>query len=295
MRMTRATWRASVMLFLLLMGGATRGQEVEVRHNFNDFYEQSLRGQQEAKPLPYVRQSDVIWKTWVWRTIDLRELFNQFIYFPVEATGAQGRKNLAFTLWDAIVANEIEVYEDDDLLIPKECEEVVAFFTRSDTLTLEVINDEDEESYEYRTVFVPREFTSDDILRYRLREAWFIDKQANRQEVRITGLAPVQELFKDRDGEREYRGSATLFWIPMLSPNVRRMLARHEAYFEPNLANLPSWEDIFNSRIFSSYITRKSNTKNRSIDSYLTGTDAIMEASRIENELLNISMDMWEY
>lgn len=283
------------MLFVVLFSTASRAQEVEVRHNFNDFYEQTLRQQQEAMPLPYVRQNDVVWKSWIWRIIDMRELFNQFFYFPLEAKGAQGRKNLAYTIWDAIVANEIEVFDDDDFLIPKDCSDVVAYFTRADTLTLEVINDEDEESYEYRTVFVPREFLSDDIFRYRLKEAWFIDKQHDRQMVRITGLAPIQEQYKDRDGEREYRGSATLFWIPMQSANVRRLLVRHEAYFEPNLANLPSWEVIFNTRMFSSYITRKSNTKNRAIDSYLTGTDAIMEADRIENELLNISLDMWEY
>ncbi|MDY5968614.1 MAG: gliding motility protein GldN [Bacteroidales bacterium] len=286
---------ASCLLAAAFSCTAALAQEVEAKHNFNDFYEQTLRQQQEAAPLPYVRQSDVIWKAWIWRIIDMRELFNQFIYFPLEANGAHGRKNLAYTMWDAIVANEIEVYEDDDFLVPKECSNVVEYFTRADTLTLEVINEEDDESYEYRTVFIPREFTSDDIFRYRLKEAWFIDKQQDRQMVRITGLAPIQEQYKDRDGEREYRGSATLFWIPMQSLKVRRMLARHEAYFEPNLANLPSWWTIFSTRMFSSHITRISNIKNRPIDSYLTGTDAIMEADRIENELLNISLDMWEY
>lgn len=261
----------------------------------SSFYQHTLLQQHEPVPLPYIRGTDVIWMTQIWRILDMRERFNQYFYYPLEPEGSEGRKNLAYVIWDAIVANEIEVFEDDEMKIPKECEEIVQYFTRADTLTLEVINDEDEESYEYRTVFVPREFVSDDILRYHLKEAWFIDKQHDRQMVRITGLAPIQEQYKDRDGEREYRGSATLFWIPMQSPKVRRMLVRHEAYYEDNLAHLPTWDEIFTTRRFNSYVTRQSNVKNRSIDNYLTGIDAIMESERIESLLLDISIDMWEY
>ena len=47
--------------------------------------------------------------------------------------------------------------------------------------------------------------------------------------------------------------------------------------------------------MFNSYITRTSNVFNRSILDYLTGVDAILESERIENELLNISQDLWEY
>lgn len=283
------------ILSLLLVGMLSCAAAQEVEPNLGNFYQHTLLGQKQATPLPYIRQSDVVWQTWIWRIIDTRERSNQFFYYPLEVQGSQGRKNLAYVLWDAIVADEIEVFEDDDLLIPKECADIVHYFTRADTLTLEVINDEDEESYEYKTVFVPREFTSDEIFRYRLKESWFIDKQSDRQLVRITGLAPIQEQYKDRDGEREYRGSVTLFWIPMQSPKVRHVLATHEAYFEDNLANLPTWDDIFLIRMFSSYITRESNVQNRTIDSYLTGTDAIMESERIENKLLDISIDMWEY
>ncbi len=285
----------SIFLFLLswLLWHPAEAQRIE--RTPGDFYQRDLLSKQKPLQLPFVRESDVIWSDDIWRVIDLRERDNQFFYYPLENEGIYGRKNLAYTIWDAIVANEIEVYEDDEMLIPKECHDIVEYFTRADTLTLEVINDEDEESYEYRTVFVPREFISDEIFRYRLREKWYIDKQSNRQYVRILGLAPVQEQYKDRNGEREYRGSITLFWLPMMSPRVREMMATSEAYYEKNLASQPSWEQIFTVRMFSSYITRESNVKNRTIDSYLTGIDAILESERIELRLLEINQDMWEY
>lgn len=258
-----------------------------------DFYERKDTQTQRSLPLPYVRESDVVWKDMIWRTIDLKERFNQYMYFPLESKGIDGRKNFAFTIWDAIVNNEIEVFEDDELKIPKDNEEIIFRYTKPDTITLEV--EDDEENYEYRTVLVPKEFTTEEILHLKIKEAWYIDKQTTEQMVRILALGLVQEQYKERDGEREYRGSVTLFWIPMLSENVRTLLARREAYYENNLAHLPNWEHIFHTRMFSSYIIRESNVFNRPIEEYLTGEDAIWESERIENELLDISQDMWEY
>ena len=268
-----------------------RAQEVEFGKG--EYYRRDINMQQRAMPLPYVRESDVVWEHWVWRVIDFKERSNQFFYYPVEESGVHGRKNLAFVLWGGIVRDEITVYEDDEFKVPVDNARLVHYYTKADTVTLEIIDDEDE--YEYKTVLVPREFTTEEIFRLRLKEAWYIDKQATEQYVRIVGMAPVQEMYKERDGEREYRGAVTLFWVPMLSPSVRTLLVQHEAYVEDNIAQLPSWGHIFESRMFSSFITRETNRFNRTIESYLTGVDAILESERIEDKLLNISQDMWEY
>jgi predicted nucleotide-binding protein (sugar kinase/HSP70/actin superfamily) len=81
----------------------------------------------------------------------------------------------------------------------------------------------------------------------------------------------------------------------MLSWQVRILFAKKEAYCQENLTHLPTWEYAFNSFMYSSFITREDNVYNRAIHDYLTGEDALLESQRIEEEIMNISIDMWEY
>ena len=241
-----------------------------------------------------MRESDVVWEQIIWRTIDFREKFNHFFYYPIEHEGVNGRRNLAYVIWDAVASGEIPtVYRDDEFKNPIDGVEFVNRLTKPDTIELEIVDDD--ENYEYKTVIVPKEFNAEEVLQVKLKEAWYIDKQVTEQNVRILGLCLTKEMFKEHDGEVDYLGAVELFWIPMLSPEVRRILVRNEATWQQNVAHQPSWEFIFINRMFNSYITRYSNRFNRSILDYLTGTDAIWESERIESELLNISQDMWEY
>lgn len=278
------------MLFLFAVA-TTKGQTVEGGVPY--FYERTTAMEREPLPNPYVRGDDVVWEQIIWRTIDFREKFNHFFYYPIEHMGFHGRRNFAYVIWDAVVAGDITIYEDDEMLVPIDNDAFVARMTKGDTIVLEVVDDD--ENYEYKTVIVPKEFNGEEVLQIRLKESWYIDRQATEQYVRVLGLCMTKEMYKEHDGESDYLGAVDLFWVPMLSPAVRQLLVRNEATWQQNIANQPSWEFIFINRMFNSFVTRYSNVYNRSILDYMTGVEAIWESERIECDLLNISQDMWEY
>lgn len=283
----------AVLVLLVLNAGSSLLAQSVVPEQVPYYYERSTAGEREPQPLPYVREADVVWEKLVWRTIDFREKFNHYFYYPLERTGFMGRLNFAYLLWNAVVNDEIPIYEDDEFKIRIDCQDFVDRMTKADTITLEIVDDD--ENYEYRTVLIPNEFNSEEVLQIYLKESWYIDKAVTEQNVRIIGICLTKEFFKEHDGDKDYMGTAPLFWIPLLSPQVQRLLVRNEATWQQNIAHQPSWEFIFTNRMFNSFVTKISNVYNRSVLDYLTGQDAIWESERIENEILDISQDMWEY
>lgn len=286
-------YRYIIFLFVFVVFAQFKLSAQYVEPQPGDYYQRSMTWEQRPQELGYVREADVYWGKLLWRTIDVREKENQYFYFPNSPEGVRGRKNLAYVIWDAIKAGEIEIFEDDEMKIPLDAQLVIDRATRSDTVQMEVYDDYGEA--DYMTVFVPHQFTSDDIYQYAIKEAVYLDKARSGIQVRKLGLAPMEEKYKVIDGETEYMGTQTLFWIPMQSWNVRVLFAKKEAYCRENFVHLPNWEYAFNSFMYSSFITREDNVYNRSIHEFLTGVDALLESERIEEEIMNISSDMWEY
>lgn len=276
---------------MLLLPIVAKAQYVEPQPA--DYYQRTMTWEQKPQDLGFVREADVYWGKLLWRIIDVREKENQYFYFPESPDGIRGRKNFAYVLWDAIRAGEIELFEDDEMKIPLDTEKVVERATRNDTVQMEVYDDYGEA--DYTTVFVPHEFSSQDIYQYAVKEAVYMDRARSGIQVRKIGIAPIEEQYKVIDGETEYMGSKTLFWVPMLSWSVRVLFAKKEAYCRENLVHLPTWEYAFNSSMYTSFITREDNVWNRTIHEFLTGEDALLESQRIEEEIMNISFDMWEY
>ena len=279
------------MLFPLLINA----QEEKVKPY--SFYKEELIANQNYMPYPFIRESDVVWSTMLWKKIDLNEAFNQYMYFPIDEDDISGKKSLAYVIWDAMSANEIPIYEDDELKIPIDNLLFVEQYTKADTILLEIGYDDDDNEM-YQTIIQPKFFDGADIYWYALCEIWFLGKQDTRQDSRRLSLAPMKRMtrkFGDT-GEEIDLGVQPLFWLPMLNPAVRTLLVKNSAYFdEQNAVGQPSWDNVFVTQLYSAYITRESNKYTRTISSYLTGEDAILEAEAIEERVFNIGDDMWEY
>jgi gliding motility associated protien GldN len=289
-------------LIIFAFGGTTvRAQniiEADDENNLTSFYTRTMSTSRKAIPYPSLRQSDVIWETCIWRTIDFREKFNQFFYFPKgedSLNNNQGRINLAYLVYRNAALGEFEIFDDDELKIPIDWDIMYRKLNKADSTTTDPIYDdygelidEGHDTIEYKN------FTSDDYYKIHIKEYWYIDKQDTRMKVRIVALALVDENCKEVDGDMECNPT-TRFWIPMNDMRVRNLFARTNAYDMYSNNAERSYDEIFITRYFDSFVTRETNVYNREIHDYLTGEDALLEAETIEGRIFDIESDMWEY
>lgn len=224
-------------LMMLALGGMTvNAQNIldpEDENNLSNFYTRKITMSKKAIPYPALRESDVLWETCIWRTIDFREKFNQFFYFPKgedSLNNNQGRINLAYLIYRSAANGEFEIFEDDELKIPVDWENMYKKLNKADSTTTDPVYDEYGEIIEegHDTVKY-KSFTSDDYYKIHLKEFWYIDSKDTRMKVRIVSLALVDENCKEIDGDMECNPTIR-FWIPMNDMRVRNIFARTNAY-----------------------------------------------------------------
>ena len=88
-----------------------------------------------------------------------------------------------------------------------------------------------------------------------------------------------------------------MFWV--YYPDLRPILAKYEVYNPKNMGmGRMTWEELFESRMFSSYITKStldnpSNANIRQIvkDPILT----LLEGENIKDRIFNYEQDLWSY
>ena len=289
-------------LIVLAFGGSVvRAQNIlepEDENNLSSFYTRTMSTSRKAIPYPSLRQTDVIWETCIWRTIDFREKFNQFFYFPKgedSLNNNQGRINLAYLIYRNAANGEFEIFDDDELKIPVDWETMYKKLNKADSTTTDPVYDDYGEMIdEGHDTIKYKSFTSDDYYKIHIKEYWYIDKQDTRMKVRIVALALVDENCKEVDGDMECNPTVR-FWIPMNDMRVRNILARTNSYDIYNNNAERSYDEVFVTRYFDSFVTRETNTYNRGIHDYLTGEDALLESQTIEERIFDIESDMWEY
>ncbi len=235
----------------------------------------------EKPVLPYdpVREADIFWEKRIWRVIDVREKMNQPFIYP--------ELPFAKILLDAATNGEITVYstEDDKFSYPLTMDDVASKMGSVDTV--EVF---DPETYETTVKVVRNDLNPEDIQRYRIKEVWFFDEESSTMQVRILGIAPLQDV-KDDNGNFQYENP--MFWV--YYPDARQMLARQKVFNDANDASPTSWEDLFEMRYFSSYVYKQSNVQDRRLQDYLTGVDMLLEGQKIKQEIFNFEQDLWSY
>lgn len=245
----------------------------------------------DRNPLLYehIREDDAVYRQRVWREIDTREKIN--LPFRYAANEDNGNQRFISILFNAIQSGEVTVFngEDDRFTTPMTKEEVSKTITGG-LDTVPVTNMEGEVvSYEARQ----RMIEPDSIYRFRLKEEWMFDKESSRMFVRILGIAPIMMQYTSTGIPI---GDRILFWA--YYPDLRPTLAKYEVFNGKNFAGRMSWEELFESRFFSSYITKSSldNPYDRSLKEYIKDPlFRLLEGENIKEKIFNYEQDLWSY
>lgn len=257
--------------------------------NDNAFDKSSLNAR---TPLPYehLRADDALFAEKVWRELDLREKLNQ--PFRYEAEGDNGSQIFVNILLRAVNTGEVTAFADDRFSTPKTIAEIQQQTVGSSDTVPVTDPDDINKVIQYRVTRAS--FDPSSVTKIALKEEWVFDREASRYFCRILGVAPLQTKYFPNGQER---GSTVLFWV--YYPDLRPILTKYEVYNPKNMGNSRmTWEELFESRMFSSYITKSTleNAANRTIRSYIKDPIlALLEGENIKEKIFNYEQDLWSY
>ena len=249
-------------------------------------------GVMERTPLAYehLRWDDALFSEKVWRELDLREKINQV--FRYEAQDDNGSQIFIDMLLKAVNSGEITAFADDRFTTPVSLADISQLTVgTADTVA---VTDPADPSKIKEYVVTRASFDPKSVVKLRIKEEWVFDREASRLFVRILGIAPLKTVYLPNGQER---GTTAMFWV--YYPDLRPMLAKYEVYNPKNMGmGRMTWEELFESRMFSSYIVKSTldNPANKNIRVYIKDPIiALIEGDNIKDRIFNYEQDLWSY
>lgn len=260
---------------------------------FQPLLKESLIFSQNLKLVPrvHVREADVAWSREIWRVIDMREKINLPLYYPVNEMTT--RNSLFSTICRGIASGELTAYDPMPSVFAagEEFSRKLSAAEAQKSLTRDVvILKEDTVTGEMYQESSNERISPGEVLQYRIREEWFFDKARSVMEVRILGIAPVVETTDDAGA---FRGYKVLFWLYF--PECRNFFSQYRCYNPYNDAEYRTFDEVFQKRLFASYVSMESNVYNRPIAAFANGMDALLESDAIKDELFRFEQGLWHY
>lgn len=240
--------------------------------------------QKKIVPYPDVRESDMMWKKRVWRSIDFNQKMNLPFYYPIESH--DGSRSFINVIMDALKEGNIQAYE---VTPTGELNKPIPYSKLIKSLDKEKVYEKRDDygnviGSETRTV----QFRTENVKRLHIMEEWYFDNKRSQLMVRIRAICPVVLTDDSIPLPNE------LFWVKF-NDSTRQVLADAPFYNRGNSAARMSYDDVFWKRMFDSYIYKEENVYDRRISDYAKGVDALYESERIKQEIRDFEQNLWEY
>lgn len=250
----------------------------------------------ERTPLAYehLRADDAVYRHRIWRELDTREKFNHTFNYAADADNGNQR-------FISIILNALQ----------DSTKEITAFASIDDRFTTPMTRSEIAKAVVGEEVDVPdydslgnligtkkkrNEVNYDSFYKFHIKEEVIFDKESSRLFWRILGIAPVKNIITSQGVDL---GPTELFWI--YYPDIRPILATYEVYNGKNFGGRMSWEELFESRMFSARIIKSSydNPRDYKIDQFPgfkeNGILQLFEGENIKERIFSYEQDLWSY
>jgi gliding motility associated protien GldN len=277
---------ASVRFDTTSAGSLDSKPEISLRNN----YAVDRSQVKDRKPLEYehLRDDDNLWSEFIWREIDAREKANLSFMYP--GKDDNGDQRFFSIILNAIKNDSVTAFsaENDRFTIPLTTAQV---FAQAGS-TYDTVDVPDPQTGAVERIVTKKPiFSPDSVYTFRIKEQVIFDKEASRLFTRIIGIAPIAK--QKIAGKSEPR---LLFWI--YYPDLRKTLAKSDVYNPKNFSSRMTWEELFESRYFTSYIIKSS--ANNPTDKYLRTMIKdplfrLLEGENIKTRIFNYEQDLWQY
>ena len=243
--------------------------------------------ERKAIPFPSLREADAVYAKRIQRIIDIREKKNLPLGWPGNPLWKVLRNNILSGEGSGF--GKLKAYRSDTMNRAYTVDQIGK--RGSTPLSIDIADTLNPDFTTTIDTISPLEWST--ITRYLISEEWIFDKQRSQFFPRIIAIAPL--FMMKRAGED--LGEQNLCWIDY--NEFRKIAVREVIYNRQNDATTITYNDFFEERLFSSYITKQSNEFDLSINELPEFKDdpmgALFESERIKDNLFNWEHDLWEY
>lgn len=248
----------------------------------------------DRNPLAYehIRVDDAVYRHKIWREIDAREKIN--LPFRYSADENNGNQRFISILMKAIQDSAVTVFSnvDDRFTTPMTIGDVAKVISGGTTVT--AIYDSLGNITGYKEVV--NEVNLDSFYTFQIKEEVIFDKESSRLFWRILGIAPVKNQYTTSG---VFVGKIPMFWV--YYPDMRAIFAKYEVYNGKNYGARMTWEELFESRMFSGRIIK--STIDNPLDQFMaqmpglkeSGIFQLLEGERVKEKIFNYEQDLWSY
>ena len=248
----------------------------------------------DRTPLAYehIRVDDAVFRHKIWREIDTREKMN--LPFRYSANENSGNQRFISIIMKAIQDSAVTVFDaiDDRFTTPLTISQVAQRISGD----VEIVDIYGPDGAKTGTKEVVREVNLDSFYKFRIKEEVIFDKESSRLFWRILGIAPLKRVITSAGIDL---GESELFWI--YYPDMRPIFAKYEVYNGKNFGARMSWEELFESRMFSGRIIK--STIDNPFDMPIkdqkglqeNGVFQLLEGERLKEKIFNYEQDLWSY